>query len=137
MSTEESSVSNTPTVTSAIGGRVWKPLEPSNKMFKLDARSYMLGTVAVITIALYAGFMWAAFHSVPDRDSAYQQEYGYSSVDLSANGHDAVVTTESGEEKRVDVVDHEGYFVLYDSREQLLEKMDKIDAGNYDERLKR
>lgn len=67
--------------------------------------------------------------------SGWEQEYGYKDVDFDAYPDPVTVVTVEGETKTVDVIEYRGASVLFETEEQMKEKMAKIDAGDYPEDL--
>lgn len=70
-----------------------------------------------------------------DMRQGLAEEYGYMRVVVDEEASFAEVVTLEGEEKKVDVIDYKGYMVLFESVDQLEEKMAEVDTGTYPEEL--
>lgn len=72
-----------------------------------------------------------------NQNKSVMEEYGYSKlINTNSQSKKALVQTEDGENKEVDFLVYKGYIILFDDNETMLEKAEKIDAGNYSEYLK-
>lgn len=87
----------------------------------------------VVVMAWGTGSMLHADYDKSVRvESAYEQEYGYSDVDVSENARAEVTVTQTGETKEVNVFSYKGAFILYETEQQLEEKKMEVDAGTYE-----
>lgn len=95
-----------------------------------------LAITVVVGMGALAFSTGLAVHDEFDKSSnlatAYENEYGYSDVKVMENSKATVTVTQTNEAKEVDVFAYKGAFILYETDEQLNEKIAEVDAGTYE-----
>lgn len=95
---------------------------------------YVIMMVSMI-IAFIAFGLIAYFAPPPEKmTAALEQEYGYSEI-VQIKDMSAKVVTIEGEEKEVDVLEYQNATIFFENQEQMIEKIDKVQAGTYPEIL--
>lgn len=119
--------------------------EPVTLTEKLKAKVLLDWRDTIMSIVIFSSFIGfmvlAILFPIPPSpsnaedesgESSYMQEYGYENVALDLEEGAAKVTVaETGLTKEVKVLLYKDAVILYETRAQLEEKMDKVDAGTY------
>ena len=148
----------------AVGGNVWKPPvarppvqwvapPPPLSMWRraweafLDfAEEYLWIVIALSIFMVGAGFaagVLGAFSGgsagsavQESQQAAYQQEYGYTEVDIDTRTGQATVLDVNGETKEVNYSTYKGFSILHESQDELQEKIEEVESGTYPEQLR-
>lgn len=132
----------------ATGGRVWFPDPNSNGPSLLDrfvtgSANFVLNHPILLCV-LFLGWIpvvavigyWSSPPSSSDAmSSAWEQEYGYQEVSVNNDFSEAEVVTATGEIMSVDALKYKGARILFESQEQLYEKIEEVESGTYPEEL--
>ena len=140
------------------GGHVWLPPEarPRPQFFMPspppppasiwrrawdEIEDFMAGSweLLIWMFMFFAGFVAFAIittSGLEDRQAAYQQEYGYTQVEVDKDSYKATVTDEDGNEKEVNYISFKGFSILYESQDELYERIEEIEDGTYPENLR-
>lgn len=131
----------TPTSTPALAPAI-KPSRATSFFGKisgvmLENPTLFWGLTAAICIGWIATCLLFGVTVSPDEElsDAWEQEYGYQEVSVNNSFTRADVVTDAGETITVDALTYKEARILFESQEQLYEKIDRVENGTYPEEL--